>query len=837
MTKRGEATMSCLPMISLISFDGTEENQYFESLIKSSPYFHAVLTNNGDGQALTKLFSELTPEMRRQNANLTSPTGDSLLMLAVQKRNFAIVKLLLDQGANVQAQNVQGYTALHLAMMFHSTEIAELLLGYQADLCAKTKDGKAPFNLVTSRYYFVGQGKFLEFIKKHIGKIPSQEHESALKSFTHDYSYFCRDSIFMEIVQYLLRQGARGFDNEKSLLFAIINPTYGFDKASVERDVVLLKKLSGQWPHLLIGNGQKCLLEFIIDDCMKYSTRQPIYDFLKSCYRTLIENPSNNLNISISESLIQSYYNCLEAEEAFKSKQKMEEFAAEKESFSQLAQIAANHPGVNQYQHFLPSKYDDSFIHAFKKNRTVTKLIIAENLKLLCEILPANQALQAISFTINHKKVDEDDSQYQGLIDTFIKKLHDCPNLNTLKICLATDDIMCKILEVPNIHSVDLICEGGGGCLEYSPKLKEQLKNAKYLRALRFDVSGSHLLPECLEVLAQNSSLKQLHIDSSDEGSGARLGPSKIMNPAAHHLCSLIQKQQLTDLILTYDVDFHDEYNEINDGNEEHAWLFKFSLFKEICQSLSSCKSIVRLGFSTATFFKAHFEALLNLTNRNPYITDIDWYPSDIDLTRNHGVVYTTYDTNKFVTQCKPEYRNILIQIQKQLERNRALKGLIACVSKATEQYASQQSKLINIQRAIAEASTLYRQGLKDSMNLLKQICEDFGVDKLLLQDHQTLMPVQTPITICFQIANQRAFITKAQTEEQELFVDLQKINQANEYDSHQANENDSHKRKRDESEEQSSNAGASQATPALNNQSSSSGDSQPSQWKKAKTT
>lgn len=796
--------------------DKNKENQYFESL-NTSPYFKAVLSN--DEHTLKKLFSEPNPAIRLQNANLTSPTGDSLLMVAVYKGNLEMTKFLLEHGANVQARNEQGYTALHLAMPWMKIEIADLLLEHKADLCAKTKKGEIPLSLLGSKLY--KNDKSLEFIKKHLQKIPKTEYDSLLKTFTHGYHYFYRKTVFQEIVQYLLENGAQGFENKKSLLFAIVNPQYCCDKQLVEQDIVLLKKLCDKWPHLLIGEGQSCLLELIFDCSMSDSIRKLSYDYLKSCYGALIENSK----VTIPEPLIQSYYACLEAEEALKSKEKIKMLANEKIAFSHLAKVAANDPNITQYEHFLSKKYNAAFIAAFQKNRTVTALCVNDNPELLCGILPVNQTLQALSLYFNNS----DDFQHQGLIDALIKKLHECPKLNTLKIEGATDDIMCKLLEVPHLHSIDLICEGGGGCLDYTSNLKDKLKNAQYLSSLRLDVGGIRLLPICLETLAQNSSLRQLHIDSFDEGGGALIGPPDIMNPVTLHLCKLILKQQLHELVLTYGVNFHEENNDIKDGNEEHAWLFKLSIFKALCQTLLSCKSIVKLGFSTNTLLKAHFESLLNLLNHNPYVIDIDWYPSDIDHTRNSYSDYTTIDTQKFATQCKPEFREIVLQIQEHLERNKALKGLIAWVTKAAND-SSSQSKLESLQGAVAEASSLYKRGQKSSMEFLKQLCDDFGLSKLL--HDQNLMPVQRPLTVCFKIVEKQALIKKEKTEMKSLFEELENCNSANHELSGGSNSNNqpqsqasnstvstgnvSQKRKREDSQPEVSHT-------ATNNQSSSS--------------
>jgi ankyrin repeat protein len=54
-----------------------------------------------------------------------SPGNTTPLMMAVQSGNEALVKLLLDKGADLQVRNSQGFTAIDIALIYEKPWIAE----------------------------------------------------------------------------------------------------------------------------------------------------------------------------------------------------------------------------------------------------------------------------------------------------------------------------------------------------------------------------------------------------------------------------------------------------------------------------------------------------------------------------------------------------------------------------------------------------------------------------------------------------------------------------------------------------------------------------------------
>ena len=89
----------------------------------------------GDLESIRKqLENGLPADSRDEN-------GNSLLMQACHDGHYPISKILLAQGADVNAASNQGNTPLMFAAMFNQTDIIELLLEHGADAYAKSADG------------------------------------------------------------------------------------------------------------------------------------------------------------------------------------------------------------------------------------------------------------------------------------------------------------------------------------------------------------------------------------------------------------------------------------------------------------------------------------------------------------------------------------------------------------------------------------------------------------------------------------------------------------------------------------------------------------------------
>ncbi|MDB4635207.1 ankyrin repeat domain-containing protein [bacterium] len=72
--------------------------------------------------------------------------SESVLRSAASDGNIEAVKRQLAAGANVNAPNTYGWTALHKATDYGHKEIAELLIAKGADVNAKNKDEQTPLH-------------------------------------------------------------------------------------------------------------------------------------------------------------------------------------------------------------------------------------------------------------------------------------------------------------------------------------------------------------------------------------------------------------------------------------------------------------------------------------------------------------------------------------------------------------------------------------------------------------------------------------------------------------------------------------------------------------------
>jgi len=70
--------------------------------------------------------------------------GRSALHQAAQVGNFALVKLLLEFGANVEIEDGYGHTPLHLSILSDHLETTKCLLDGNADVNAKSVEGYTP---------------------------------------------------------------------------------------------------------------------------------------------------------------------------------------------------------------------------------------------------------------------------------------------------------------------------------------------------------------------------------------------------------------------------------------------------------------------------------------------------------------------------------------------------------------------------------------------------------------------------------------------------------------------------------------------------------------------
>ena len=109
--------------------------------------------------------------LSRPRGNIKLETAPSPLRNAACKRHVGTVKVLMDEGANVQAMNARGQSPLHLAAMTDNVEVVRMLVDGGADI-----DVAEPGNKVRPLHNAAKNGcpHVCEFLLKHGADMDAQ---------------------------------------------------------------------------------------------------------------------------------------------------------------------------------------------------------------------------------------------------------------------------------------------------------------------------------------------------------------------------------------------------------------------------------------------------------------------------------------------------------------------------------------------------------------------------------------------------------------------------------------------------------------------------------------
>lgn len=97
------------------------------------------------------------------NAGARNPQRVAPVHAAVAVRDYKTMKLLLERGADPNARQQEGFTALHSAANHGDIEMAKLLLEHGADAQARTDDGRNAVEVAETS----GQPAFAEWLRKN----------------------------------------------------------------------------------------------------------------------------------------------------------------------------------------------------------------------------------------------------------------------------------------------------------------------------------------------------------------------------------------------------------------------------------------------------------------------------------------------------------------------------------------------------------------------------------------------------------------------------------------------------------------------------------------------
>ena len=92
--------------------------------------------------------------------------GETPLHVTMEFNNVEVVRVLLEHGANVDAENSQGRTPLHEAAGHNGTEVVRMLLEHGANADAEDSQGKTAFQIASAN----GDGEIMKLLSEHGAK-------------------------------------------------------------------------------------------------------------------------------------------------------------------------------------------------------------------------------------------------------------------------------------------------------------------------------------------------------------------------------------------------------------------------------------------------------------------------------------------------------------------------------------------------------------------------------------------------------------------------------------------------------------------------------------------
>ncbi|XP_059174822.1 putative ankyrin repeat protein RF_0381 [Physella acuta] len=141
--------------MELLIKSGADVNAKVEKYSASFTIFDCILNEHKEGKMRVKLVNMVKVLINHGfKVNVQDKKGNTPLMKASQKSNMEkVLRSLLQAGADVNNQNNDGESALHLAVCCKSILNAKVLLESKSDIDLKTKDGKTPlFYAILERY-------------------------------------------------------------------------------------------------------------------------------------------------------------------------------------------------------------------------------------------------------------------------------------------------------------------------------------------------------------------------------------------------------------------------------------------------------------------------------------------------------------------------------------------------------------------------------------------------------------------------------------------------------------------------------------------------------------
>ena len=142
-------------VVALLLRHSGKEARLVEDEANGFPLFTAI--EAGNSGVCRVLLAELAG---RQLGKRKQPLGDTPMHLAARKKDAALAKILVEAGASVDAQNLEGQTVLHLACMVGDEATVRVLFMARANPNIVDNHERAAIHLAAER----GYSKIVEFL-------------------------------------------------------------------------------------------------------------------------------------------------------------------------------------------------------------------------------------------------------------------------------------------------------------------------------------------------------------------------------------------------------------------------------------------------------------------------------------------------------------------------------------------------------------------------------------------------------------------------------------------------------------------------------------------------
>jgi ankyrin repeat protein len=166
---------------------------------KNETPLHSMASSNLED--LAKLLLSNGADVNAKNSEGSTPLHYAVTIACLRKRGTGMVELLLAKGADVNTKDNEGKTPLHWVSGYVnvSDDLVELLIANGADVNAKDNDGKTPMHWIIARY---GSENMLEVLITNGADVNAKDNDGK----TPLYYWTLRDALKSEDVEGLLKR-------------------------------------------------------------------------------------------------------------------------------------------------------------------------------------------------------------------------------------------------------------------------------------------------------------------------------------------------------------------------------------------------------------------------------------------------------------------------------------------------------------------------------------------------------------------------------------------------------------------------------------------------------